>query len=146
MEASLETLERSRHQVAQARQEIDAHAGMEAVAVDAANGEEANLRAVAEGYQGSGSDVLRIVPEQELTLRVADSAAARTGAIEKRPERLERFVVFPDDAEESPGLDVLKCIRRTEEYEYGVIGTKSGAHRLFDGRNGFVQVRRGEQL
>ena len=54
---SLETLERCCYQVSQARQEIDAHAWMEAVTVHAAYGEKADLGIFSEGHQGSGPDV-----------------------------------------------------------------------------------------
>jgi len=55
-------------EVPDARQEINAHARMEAVGIVAANGEKANLGLVAERHERDRADFLSIVLEQEISL------------------------------------------------------------------------------
>ena len=81
--------ERPCHEVAEAREEIDAHSGMEAIGIVAADGKEADLRIVTERNQCSRAYVVCVFTKQEVALAVANLAAASGTAGEERLERTE---------------------------------------------------------
>ncbi len=87
---------------------------MKTVCVRAADGEKSNLRFLAERNQCGGSDLVRFLAEQEVSLRVTNLAASRTISLQECCERLERFSLSLDRLEESADFDVLKSIRIAE--------------------------------
>jgi len=143
---ALKALQGLCNKVAQARQEVDAHAGVEAITVGAADGEKTDFGAVTKRHQRGRANLISIAVEQELALRIANFAATGTGAAEERTEGLECGVVLLDGPEESPGIDVLECLGVTKQHKDRVVGIKSRPHGLLDHRNRLVQVIGREQL
>ena len=80
--------------------------------------------------------------ERNRNLRCAspDPAATGAAALEEGGERPQRVVVPLDRAEEAAGIDVVEAVRVAEQHEHGLVGTKAGAHRLFDGCHGGVET------
>ena len=60
---------------------------MKAIAVDAANSEKTDFRAVAQRHKGRRADFVRILVEQECALRVPDFSATGAAALEEGAER-----------------------------------------------------------
>lgn len=56
---------------------------MEALCIDAADGEEAEFRFLAKADQRRGANLVSVFAEQELALRIADLATARPGSDRK---------------------------------------------------------------
>src|SRR5215472_3653220 len=81
--------ERIGDQLRQARQELGAHPGVEAVAIGAAERQQPERALLPERHQRERGQVRRLGAEQELTLRVARLAATRSAAGEQRLEGLE---------------------------------------------------------
>ena len=65
------------HQLSETREKVDAHAGMKTIRIDAADGEEAELRLLAQGHEGCGTDLVGFLAEQEIALCIPHLAAAR---------------------------------------------------------------------
>src|SRR5882757_8859671 len=85
--------QRVRDQLGHAPQELGAHAGMEAIAVRAAEREQTERALVTERNERHGADIVRVRTEQQLTLRVAHLAATRLAAREQGLEGLEARVI-----------------------------------------------------
>ena len=69
--------QRTRNEIAKARQEVDAHAWMKTVGIVATDREETDARVVPEGYQRRRTNFVGILTEQEVALAVANLATAR---------------------------------------------------------------------
>ncbi len=107
--------QRSRDEIADARQEINAHARMKAVGIVAANGEKADLGLVAKRHECDRADFLGIVLEQEFSLRIPNLPTARPLAIEESVKWPQRLVLALHDAEETTLINVIEHRRVSKQ-------------------------------
>ena len=73
-------LERSGNEIADAGKKVDAHAWVKPVGVGTADTEETELGIAAQWHECDGADLIGVAGKQEIPLRVAHLAAARSAA------------------------------------------------------------------
>ena len=74
---ALITFQRTRDQIAKARQEIDAHTGVETIRVGTADSQKSNATAIDQRYQRGGTDFISVFMKQKRALCVSNLSAAR---------------------------------------------------------------------
>jgi hypothetical protein len=99
--------ERVGDQLAHAPQELGAHAGVEAIAIDAAERQQARRRLAAERNQRHRADVRRLKAEQEFALAIADLAAAWFAGGEQAVEAAEGRIIGGHAPQEAAAVAFL---------------------------------------
>src|SRR5579862_9404736 len=111
--------ERVADQLREPPEKLSAHAGMEAVAVSAAERQQPERALVTEGYQRHRAQLGAFRAEQEFALRVTRLAAARLAAREQRLEGFQVRIIRPYRAHEARGPRVRLA---ADEHQRGVEG------------------------
>src|SRR5690606_4653841 len=116
----------------QAREEVGAHARVEALAVEAAQRQQAERPLIGQRHQGHRTDAGGIVAaEQELAQRIADLAAARLAGGEQRIKAGEAGFVGGHLAHETQA-DVLRAGGGAEQQQHRRRDIEVLAHALVD--------------